>query len=120
MNLEVELHRRLTNWSFYALDDNGYPNKSTIADFGLVDSHVRHSKPPFPINNLQADEMNGWINIMGLEHPEYKKVIGAHYLRCDDLRITDLARLLNIKPWMFKQRLREARIWLIGRLSIDF
>lgn len=119
MSLDVELEKRLESWAYYVLDKNGFPNKSTIADFGLPDSHVRQSKPPFPLNNLQADEMNGWINIMGIECPEHKYVIGRYYLRKDGVRILELAKIFQISERMFKQRLREARLWLKGRLSTE-
>lgn len=119
MILEIELHKRLVNWSYYKLDDNGYPTKSTIADFGLPSNGIRRSKPPISINNLKADEMNGWINIMGKEHPEYKQAIGAYYLRSASERIWELAKRYHISPRMFKQRLHDARLWLSGRLSSE-
>lgn len=118
MNLDYELEKRLENWSYYMLEKSGYPNKSTIADFGLPSTAVRQSKPPFSINNIQADEINGWINIMGQENPEYKIAILAFYLR-KDKRILDLAKNFDISARMFKQRLREGRTWLRGRLSTE-
>ncbi len=123
LSLDMELENRLINWSYWMIDFKegrlGYPSKSTIADFGLVDSHVRQSRPPFPLNNLLADELNGWINIMAIEHPEYRTTLCAYYMRAKGLRIWELAQDFKISPRMFKQRLHDARLWLTGRLSIE-
>lgn len=123
MNLEDELEERLINWSHWIIpflrNEVGYPKSSTIVNFGLSDSHIRESKPPIPINNLQADEMNGWINIMAIEHPEYSGAVAAWYLRKKGMRTWEVAKLYKMSPTTFKLRLRLARNWLRGRLSID-
>lgn len=123
LNLNIELERRLLNWAYWVIafanNEVGYPAKSTIADFGLTDSHIRKSKPPFSLNNLQADELNGWINIMGKFYPHYKTILGAYYLRKRGLRISDLATIFKISERRFKQQLHDARLWLSGRLSIE-
>lgn len=120
-SLEMELESRLVNWSYWVISfengDIGYPAKSTIADFGLVASFVRQSKPPFPLSNFDADEMNGWINQMALIHPEYRAALMAYYMREKGMKIWEIAQVFEISPRMFKQRLHDARTWLSGRLS---
>src|SRR5690606_1876776 len=118
MNLDSELERRLVNWSYYVLDDNGYPSKSTIADFGLPTTQIKKSKPPFSINKVEADETNGWVNIMGGQHPEYKIALCAFYLRPRGMRISDIAEQLNVSLRTFNQRLSDARNWLSGCLCM--
>jgi|SRR5690606_20728516 len=121
MSLDIVLQDRLKNWSHweycFTRGEFGYPSKSTIADFGTGNLLVRYSKPPFPLNNMLAQEMATWINIMGSEHPEYKEALKAFYLTRYSIR--ELAKLSEISPRMFKQRLHDARTWLKGRLSVN-
>lgn len=121
MNLNIELENRLRDWAYWCIafekGKMGYPPKSIIADCFIGTLQPRHSKPPFPINNIKADEMNGWINIMGNENFEYKEAIIGHYL--SNKQPWELAKLLKIAPRTYRQRLQYARTWLCGRLSID-
>jgi hypothetical protein len=122
-NLSVELENRLVRWAYWIIpfekNEVGFPQQATIADFGLPDSSIRQSKPPFPLNNLNAQEMNCWINIMGTEHPEYKETLRAYYLRGNKARMADIAKTLNTSRRVFEQRLILARTWLRGRLSVE-
>jgi hypothetical protein len=121
---KIELENRLVNWAIWCIafhrNEVGYPSKATIADFGLPGYFVRQSKPPFPISNILADEFNGWVNQMAIEHPEYKTALKDYYLREKEQRIKHLAEAQKISIRMFKQRLHDARIWLEGRLSGSF
>lgn len=121
LNMEVELERRLTNWAYWIIcferNEIGYPSKATIADFGMPNSYIRTSKPPFPLNNIQADEINTWINIMGEIRPECKVAIATYYLRKNGLRIYQIAKALNITLTMFNRHLHDGKTWLMGRLS---
>ena len=119
IDLKIELEKRLISWSWHVLDSNGFPNKSTIANFGINDNYALKSRPPIPIHNLQADEMNHWINIMGSTNPELKIVLKAFYTRRNSEKIATLAQVLGISSRTFSQRLQSARMWLEGRLSID-
>lgn len=119
LRLNIELEKRLSNWAFWFLNPEGISSKSPMADFGLFTGSTQPplSKPPFPINNFQADEMNGWINILGVHHPELKEVIKSYYLEKGN--IAEKAKLYNIAPRTYKMRLQFARNWLEGGLSID-
>jgi hypothetical protein len=125
LSLESILQDRLKNWSYWEVcflkGEFGYPSKSTIANFGEgseISMLVRYSKPPFPLNNLLAQEMSTWINVMGIDHPEYKEAIKIYYLT--RYKITELAYQCHVSPRTFKERLHNARIFLKGRLSIDY
>lgn len=121
--LNVELDRRMRNWAYWIIsfkkNEVGFPNRSTIADFGMDGSlQPRHSKPPFSLQGVElADQMNGWLNIMGVHHPDYKSAIIRYYLT--RFKISELAKQVNIHPHTFKDRLRDARTWLKGRLSAE-
>lgn len=119
IHLSKELEDRLINWKGWVLYQNGFPTKSVVADFGLFcgGKSTPMSKPPIPLNNLLAEEMNTWINIMGSGHPEYKYAIKAYYLEPGTIK--EKAADCNIAERTFKQRLQFARHWLEGRLSID-
>ena len=123
MDLKLELQDRLVKWSWWIIpfqkNEVGYPSKSTIADFGLPNAFTRQSKPPFPLNRLEAQEMNHWVNLMGQDHSNYKAVINAYYLRSDGLKIPDLAKNMSMSVSYFNQTLRKAREWLMRRLSLS-
>jgi hypothetical protein len=122
--LSMELHDRLVKWSYWiiAIKNNqiGYPAKSTIADFGMPSSYVRQSKPPMPLNNQEADEMNGWVNHMGAFYPQYKQVITAFYLRTKETPIWVLAQHFGISPDTFKKILGLSRSWISSKLSKEY
>lgn len=123
VSLESELEDRLIQWSYWIIsfyrNEVGYSPTSTIVNFGLGDGFIRESKPPFPINNLQADEMNGWINMLGKYYPAHAQAIHAWYLRERGLKQYEVAKLLNLPLKTFQTRLLLGRRWLEGRLSID-
>lgn len=119
LTLQSELEWRLKNWKYWRLDGlSGYPDQSTIAHFGEgINLPITYSHPPFPLNQLLAQEMGAWINQMGSSHIEYKYVIELVYLTGHPQ--WKLAQMLNISPRDFTRRLQCARTWLEGRLSID-
>lgn len=122
-SISSELEKRLNGWAYYIAaflnNEVGYPSQSIIADFGLPATHIRRSKPPFPLNNLIADETNSWVNALGILYPHLKLTVYAYYLRDRQLRIKDVAPLLEVSESAFKKRLHEARLWLEGRLSVE-
>jgi len=76
----------------------------------------RYSKPPFPMNYLDAQAMNCWINIMGTKHRDYYEAIKVYYLT--KYRIWEIAQYAGISPRAFKQRLHDAKIFLDGCLTV--
>jgi len=116
--IEKELDRRLTNWAYWVIpilkNEIGFPAKSVIADidFGSLANYVRVSKPPIPLNNFQADEMNCWINLMGKVKPEFKQAIKEFYL--SKHTIVKISKTLEISTRTFNDRLHGARTFLKG------
>ena len=58
----MELEMRLRKWATWCIAIEkgrvGFPTKSTVAGFWEGSVKARYSRPPIPLNNLQAQEMN--------------------------------------------------------------
>jgi hypothetical protein len=121
-HLERELDTRLSNWAHWVYSiisgEVGFPNKSTIADFDMGGAYhlIRLSKPPFPLNNSTAQEMNNWINLMGQYRPEYKQVLIEVYINKKSSKKT--SEYIGVPKRTFYDHLRGAKNWLGGCISL--
>lgn len=117
MRLE-QLEKYLLHWADWqgkqAQQGLGYPSCAAIAFF-LPAGKVGTPRV-LPVDQA-AEAMEGWITEMGQFQPPLRLVLCAHYL---DPRFTPhKARALGISAPQFKQQLRLARYWLVGRMSAE-
>jgi hypothetical protein len=123
---DVLLDLRLRLWGYWIAriqnGEEGWPHTSLLAIVMELGNFTRSGKQYSPSTNEMADEMNGWINRMGMVFPQYKDAVKAKYVPQDGRKFRsdkELASDRKISVSTFKDRVRDAKIWLSGRLDAE-
>lgn len=123
MSYDHEVERRLRAWAYFEVEMRGgfigWPEKSVICLFS--DGHITPryqavSTCPL-LKYAVAQEMSAWVSLMKRKMPEHAEAICLYYLTRRNIR--EISDFLGVPTSTFKQRLREARIWLSGLISAN-
>lgn len=94
----------------------GWPSESIMSVMLTVGTVVRGSAPAEMQTNEKAEEINSWVRRMGERYPTLEAALRAYYL-APKLPLRVLAESQKISISAFKERLKDAKIWLDGRIS---
>lgn len=135
---DAYLERRLRDWGHwrikYITGGLGYPSSSVEgrmrSDGGVLSKSTKAPEPPI---NLEAEEMDNLIGILGRYYPNCAEVINMHYasltrfefeakrIHYEEKRIhfqPPTKEKLNAMPHgTYKVNLRLAKMWLIARIT---
>ncbi len=123
--LDAYVDHRLEEWAKWihgiASGDIGFQGLSPIMKIlkptvstasGTMSFAIRHA-----IENEKAEEVDTMLKEMESQYPEYAEAIKAFWLFRSEGTMA-IAEKHNLSHSAFKQRLRNAKLWLSGRFSI--
>lgn len=125
MLAKYELERRLQHWAAWIIsinmNESGWPSESVISRIMqqgcFTIDHNKARTSSIPIYNTRAEETNTHINQMKLEFPKYADAIYHYYISIKKTK--ELAEERNISARTFRQRVHDAKIWLLARMPIE-
>ncbi len=96
------------------------PYSSSMIPLNLSDFRTKQFGSRTPPFNEIADRMNYIINQeMAVSYPSYVNILKALYLSSKKKRLKDIAQEQKISVAGLKIKLRDAKLWLDGRVRGD-
>lgn len=121
------LEARLQLWAWWyisiARGEVGWPPASIMTVVLELGAYIHSPKPrDIPTNDL-AEEINMWVIQLGKLHPQLEKALRAYYGLDEEsiklnrqLPLKRIAQKQGISLSNFKERVKDAKLWLSGRI----